>query len=219
MNKPGQPSRVANRPTEIVVVLDSSGSMGTIVADTKRGFDQFVREQQAVEGECNLTLVKFANGYEFVHSGLPIQAVPPLEFSPNGGTALLDAVGRAILETDERLNADPARNVIFVVITDGEENSSSEFRLEHIRALIKERSSWSFVFFGADIDAMAESAKLGIGVASTLSFSKSRAHVAASYATLSKNISDVRANEKQDMSFTKRQRAKMAKRLRARRNN
>jgi len=117
-----------NNLTDITLVVDRSGSMEAIRADAEGGVNTFLTDQAAQPGEALVTLVQFDTHYEFVHRGVPVKQVPRYQLVPRGGTALLDAVGRAINETGERLSkmaeADRPGLVVFVVMTDGEENSS-----------------------------------------------------------------------------------------------
>ena len=128
---------------DITVVLDRSGSMEAVADDTIGGFNHFVKDQREEAGSACLTLVQFDTEYEFVHRALPIAEVPRLTrqtFRPRGGTALLDALGRSINETGARLAAMPEAErpgrVVFVVLTDGEENSSREFHAAKVGQMI-----------------------------------------------------------------------------------
>ena len=116
---------------------------GAIRADAEGGVNAFVAEQAKQPGEALLTLVQFDTEYEFLHRGVPVQQVPPYELVPRGMTALLDAVGRAINETGERLakmkEEDRPGLVVFVVMTDGQENSSKEFSKDQIKQLITQQ--------------------------------------------------------------------------------
>ena len=119
-----------------------------------------------------MTLVQFDTEYEFLHRGVPVQQVPPYRLVPRGMTALLDAVGRAINETGERLakmdETDRPGLVVFVVMTDGEENSSKEFSKDQVKQMIthqQEKYGWHFTFLGANQDAFAEAGALGIHAA------------------------------------------------------
>lgn len=170
--------------TAIMVVLDRSGSMASISDDVRGGFDAFVAEQRKEPGEATLTLVQFDTAYEVVYINRPLAEVPPLVHVPRGSTALLDALGRGIVELGEALakvdEADRPGRVIVVVMTDGHENASREYSRERIAAMVKEQRetySWEFVFTGANVDAFAEARGLGI------------AH-AAGYAATSKGVAD-----------------------------
>lgn len=156
---------------DITIVLDRSGSMAAIADDTRGGFNQFVAEQRAVPGKCLLTLVRFDHEFETVFASKPIAEVPTLDgsnYQPRGYTALLDAQGRAIVEAGERLSqlADSERpaKVLFVTITDGQENSSREYNAERLREMIRhqqEAYKWEFVYLGANQDSFDVAGRMG----------------------------------------------------------
>ena len=165
---------------DISIVLDRSGSMASIKDDTNGGFNTFISEQQKVDGRGTLTMVQFDNEYEIVHKALQLQKVPVLDdttFVPRGTTALLDAIGRTLEYTGARLGkmkkAERPDQVLFVIITDGEENASKEFSLKQIHHMIgerKEKDLWQFVFIGANQDAIESGAELGIDAGNTYAF-------------------------------------------------
>lgn len=163
--------------TEIVVLLDRSGSMQTIKNDMVKGFDGFVAEQRKVAGDCRMTLVQFdTQGTEVVYEAKAVADVPALDLNPRGGTPLLDAMGKTIGQTTDRLalTKGPARpdRVLFLVITDGEENQSHTFTKDQVKALVKERTDdgWAFSFIGANVDAFADAGALGIAAAASANF-------------------------------------------------
>lgn len=158
-----------NDLTDITMVVDRSGSMGAIRTDAEGGINSFIEQQKLEPGEALLTLVQFNTQYEFIHSGTPIKLVPSYKLEPDGSTALLDAVGRAVNETGARLAAmDETQRpglVVFVIVTDGQENSSREFSRAQIRQMIEHQQSayrWQFTFLAANQDAFSEGASLGI---------------------------------------------------------
>lgn len=159
--------------TEIVVVLDRSGSMATIRGDMEGGFNSFIADQRKLPGSCAVTLVQFDSDYELVYSGKPLADVPPLSLEPRGSTALLEAICKTIAATGGRLSALPdeerPERVLFVVISDGEENASAEiYSRQRVLEMVKRQTeiySWQFVYFGADQDALAVAGKMGIHVA------------------------------------------------------
>jgi hypothetical protein len=166
--------------TEIVVVLDKSGSMGSVREDTIGGFNTFLQDQKELPGKAVLTLTMFDTEYSFHERGSLLENVKPLNnetYAPGGMTALLDAVGKTIndvvsrhatLDEDEK----PGK-VIFVVITDGQENSSREItKLNELAKMVKkqEDDGWEIVFLGADIDAWADGQSYGFS--KTLGMSK-----------------------------------------------
>lgn len=155
--------------TEIVVVLDRSGSMGSIQKDMEGGFDKFIQDQCAVPGPCNVTLTQFDTEYEVVYSGRPLTDVPKLVLAPRGSTALHDAMGKTINDTGARLAALPEdqrpERVLFVVISDGHENASREYTHDRVADMIKhqqEKYNWQFVYFGANQDAVLVAQSLNI---------------------------------------------------------
>ena len=158
--------------TELVFILDKSGSMGGLETDTIGGYNSMLAKQQEVEGECHITTVLFDNNYELLHDRIDIKAVSPIsekEYQVGGSTALLDAIGRTIhkISNAQKHTADDyrAEKVMFVIITDGEENSSREYSAEKIKAQIerqKEKYGWEFVFLGANIDAIETAGRFGI---------------------------------------------------------
>ena len=158
--------------TELVFILDKSGSMSGLEKDTIGGFNSMLEKQRDVEGECYITTVLFDNNYELLHDRIDIRAVKSIteeDYYVGGSTALIDAIGRTIRKigraqknTDEDYRAE---KVMFVIITDGEENSSREFSAKKVKALIekqKEKYNWEFVFLGANIDAVETARHYGI---------------------------------------------------------
>lgn len=187
-----------NNLTDITLVVDRSGSMEAIRADAEGGVNTFLTDQAGQPGEALVTLVQFDTSYEFVHRGVPVKEVPRYELVPRGGTALLDAVGRAINETGERLSkmaeADRPGLVVFVVMTDGEENSSQEFAKATIKKMIEHQQStynWQFTFLGANQDAFAEAGSIGMTAAGTANFAASK--VDAAYRATSAKVARMRA--------------------------
>lgn len=158
--------------TELVFILDRSGSMGGLESDTIGGFNSMLKKQKDVEGEAVVTTVLFDDRYELLHDRIPIDGVLPMtdrQYFVRGGTALLDAVGRTIAKIGRAWEntAEPQRpgKVIFVITTDGWENASREFSRAQVRQMITERRNqgWEFTFLGANMDAVEEAESLGIG--------------------------------------------------------
>jgi hypothetical protein len=204
--------------TDITLVIDRSGSMQSIRHDAEGGVNAFVTEQAKQPGEALLTLVQFDTEYEFIHRGVPVQQVPPYQLEPRGSTALLDAVGRAILETGDRLakmpEADRPGLVVFVIVTDGEENSSKEFSKDKVKEMIthqQDKYGWQFTFLGANQDAFAEAGGLGIHAAGVANYAMD--NVQAAHAMMGQKLSRMRAqrrsNEPVNNEFTDEERKKM----------
>ena len=150
--------------TELVFIIDRSGSMGGLESDTIGGFNSMLTKQQAGEGECHITTVLFDNNYELLHDRIDIKAVSPItdkEYFVGGSTALLDAIGKTIqkIGNAQKHTADDyrAEKVMFVIITDGEENASREYSADKVKAQIERQKTeydWEFIFLGANIDAV-----------------------------------------------------------------
>jgi len=166
--------------TELVFILDKSGSMSGLEADTIGGYNSMLAKQQAVEGECYITTVLFDNDYELLHDRIDIKAVYSItekEYTVGGSTALLDAIGRTIhkIGNAQKHTADDyrAEKVLFVIITDGEENSSREYTAEKVKAQIerqKTKYGWEFIFLGANIDAVQTAGRFGIAPDRTVDY-------------------------------------------------
>ena len=184
--------------SDITLVVDRSGSMAQVRNDAEGGVNTFISQQVTEPGEALLTLVQFDTEYEFLHTGVPVQNVPKYELVPRGMTALLDAVGRAINETGERLakmpEADRPGLVVFVVTTDGEENSSKEFNKSQIKEMIERQQNdfnWHFTFLGANQDAFAEAGGMGIHAAGVADYADDK--VAAAYMATGGKVARMRA--------------------------
>ena len=158
--------------TELVFILDKSGSMSGLESDTIGGYNSMLKKQQSIEGECHITTVLFDNYYELLHDRIDIKAVSLItekEYQVGGSTALLDAIGNTIhkIGNAQKHTAENyrAEKVMFVIITDGEENSSREYSVEKVKAQIerqKAKFGWEFIFLGANIDAVQTARRFGI---------------------------------------------------------
>ena len=190
--------------TELVFVLDKSGSMSGLEKDTIGGFNSMLAKQKEVDGECLITTVLFDNGYELLHDRIDICAVSPItekEYSVGGSTALLDAIGRTInkISNAQRHTADEfrAENVMFVIITDGEENASREYLSDKVKAQIqrqKEKYGWEFLFLGANIDAVETARHFGIGADRAVNYHSDHEGTQLNYEVLSEAVSAVRCS-------------------------
>ena len=158
--------------TEMVFILDRSGSMQSLTDDTIGGFNAMIDGQKKEDGEAYVTTVLFDDNYEVLHDHVDIQKVSPIttkEYYARGCTALLDAIGKTINSIGSRLSATPEDErpdkVMFVITTDGFENASKEFSKSTVKEMIEhqqEKYSWTFMFLGANMDAVGEAASLGI---------------------------------------------------------
>jgi hypothetical protein len=187
--------------THITVVLDDSGSMDMILNDTLGGYNTFVREQKksAKPGDT-FSLVTF-KGY--THRNVNISTVEELTtktYKPNGGTPLLDTLGNSILELGQYLSSlneeDRPAKVLFVIITDGEENASREYSKVEIKEKITHQSDvykWEFVYLGANQDAIKEGAKYGISSLNSMSFGANKHGLASTYDVLTRSVNNFKA--------------------------
>jgi hypothetical protein len=181
------------KATDIIVVLDRSGSMQSIGTSTVDGFNSFVKEQKAAEGEATITLVQFDNEYQVDYKNQPINETVDLilgeTFVPRAMTALFDAVGKTINEVKTK------NDVVFVIITDGMENASREFTKNTVFEMIKEKESkgWNFIFLGANQDAIKAGGELGIKAGNSMTYNANNGSVNAMYTNLSSKIGNFRS--------------------------
>jgi len=207
-----------NSLTDITLVIDRSGSMAAIEEEAQSGINSFIRDQAKTQGRADLTLVQFDTEYEFVHRGVPIESVPEFSLEPRGCTALLDAVGRAIKEVGERLCALPEEQrpglVVFVIVTDGHENSSREYTRQQVRAMISHQRDvykWQFVFLGVDDAAFDEAEAMGIDRDFTGRYAPGS--TGSAYDVMSRKCSaargSVRRGERVDLEFSEDERSEM----------
>ena len=183
--------------SDITLVVDRSGSMSSCQPDAQGGINTFIEEQKKLKGEALLSLIQFDTEYEWIHKGKPINEVGRYELQPRGFTALLDAVGKAIIETGERLKAIPENErpglVIIAIVTDGQENSSKEFSKKQIKEMITQQQDvykWQFTFLGANQDAFAEAGSMGFNYQTVSNYDPNK--VGAAYVSLSANVGRMR---------------------------
>lgn len=188
--------------TELVFILDRSGSMAGLESDTIGGFNSMLEKQRDVEGTCRITTVLFDDRYELVHDRIDIEAVSNLtekEYYVRGTTALLDAMGRTIRKIGriQKNTAEEyrAEHVMFVIITDGLENASVEYSAPKIKEMVehqKEKYGWEFVFLGANIDAVQTAEHIGIRADRAADYVADGHGTRLSYAAMSQAVSDFR---------------------------
>ena len=189
--------------TELVFLLDRSGSMSGLESDTIGGYNSLIAKQQQEEGECRLTTVLFDDRYELLHDRVNLKDISPItgrEYWVRGSTALLDAIGFAINRiADAQRYAAPgqrADRVLFVITTDGMENASREYGAERIRRMIeveKEKYGWEFIFLGANIDAVQTASRFGIAADRAANYHADSRGTQLNYETVSQAVSAMRA--------------------------
>lgn len=153
------------RRTELVFILDKSGSMSGLETDSIGGYNSMLAQQRALTDDCLITTVLFDNECLLLHDRLKLTKVKDLthkDYLVGGSTALLDAIGQTIQHMSQ---VKDARNVLFVIITDGQENASRQFTVQTVKRLLeqqKEAKGWEFIFLGANIDAVETASRIGI---------------------------------------------------------
>ena len=189
--------------TELVFILDRSGSMAGLEDDTIGGFNAMIQKQKKESGEAVVSTVLFDNYSEVIHDRVDIQRIEPMtrnEYYVRGCTALLDAVGGAIHHIGNvhkyAREEDRPEKTLFVITTDGMENASRKYSYEKLKAMIerqKEKYGWEFIFLGANIDAAKEAARFGIDEDRAVNYNADREGTAVIYEAVSEAVCSVRA--------------------------
>jgi Mg-chelatase subunit ChlD len=199
----------------MTVLLDKSGSMHYMVPAMKEAFNEFMEAQKGYRDQMFVSLYQFnSDGVETNFERLAVDAVGPLRMYTGGTTPLLDSVGATIQKVAARieqakLDHDAPDKVIFIVMTDGQENESTRWTKTQIQRLVAEKAqeNWEFLFFGAGIDSFAESKAMGMSASDTANFDGSKKGIQSMWNMLNENLRGVRTGEKADMSMSDQQRA------------
>lgn len=192
--------------TEIVVIMDRSGSMQKVRHDMESGLNHFVEDQRNLnDSGCKFTLIQFDSQHECVYDGVPIADVPPIALRPRGRTALLDAVGETLSSLLERK---PEGKVVVLIVTDGRENASREWTRASVESLVKEceAAKWEIVFLGANVDSFAEAHRIGVSRAKAANYDPTSRSVKSTFETLSGKAASYRMGRARTMDFTARER-------------
>jgi uncharacterized protein YegL len=200
--------------TEIVFILDRSGSMAGLEKDTIGGFNSLIRKQRGEKGEALISTVLFDNYSEVIHDRVPLDKIPEMtqeEYYVRGCTALLDAVGGAVHHIGNvhkyAREEDRPERTLFVITTDGMENASRQYSYDQVRHMIerqKEKYGWEFLFLGANINAAREAARFGIQEDWAVNYHCDEDGMALNYEVVSDTIRDVRSCRPIQSSWKKR---------------
>ena len=189
--------------TELVFILDRSGSMAGLESDTIGGFNGMLEKQKKEVGEANVTTVLFDDQIEIIHDRFPIEIVKPLtdeDYYVRGCTALLDAVGSTLKKMENIQKRLPeemrAEKVIFVITTDGQENASREYSSNMVKKMIEQNQEkgWQFLFLGANMDAVEEAEKIGIRKTHAVSYKNDSKGVQLNYEATGRVLSCMRSS-------------------------
>ena len=190
--------------TEIVFILDRSGSMRGLEGDTIGGFNAMVEKQKKEPGEALISTILFDNVSEVIHDRVPVQQVAPMtdgDYFVRGCTALLDAIGGAIHHIENvhkyAREEDVPEHTLFVITTDGMENASRRYDSETVKKMIerqKAKYGWEFLFLGANIDAVETASRFGIGADRSVNYHSDHQGTQLNYEVLSEAVSTVRCS-------------------------
>ena len=181
--------------TDIIFILDRSGSMGCIENETIKGYNDFLKKQKKNKGNVFVTTVLFDDQYELLctrENILNVKNITNREYYARGCTALMDAIGKTITTMEKNIPKD--NRVLFVIMTDGLENASREYNRDQVRRLIKKHKNYEFVFLGANIDSCQEGTSIGISKEKTANFSQNKESVGSVFACASMLCEDMEFN-------------------------
>ena len=190
--------------TELVFILDRSGSMSGLEQDTIGGYNSLIEKQKNEPGEAIISTVLFDDKYELLHNRADLQNVMPItgkEYFVRGSTALLDAIGATLnsIKNAQQGMAEEERpeKVLVAIITDGQENSSHEYSYGKVKTLIEaqKEKGWEFLFIGANIDAIGEAGKFGISAERAVNYSPDARGTAVVYSSVSQSIESMRRDK------------------------
>ena len=188
------------KETDIIFILDRSGSMSGIESDTIGGFNSFIIKHKKNKN-TKVTTVLFDDKYEVLYERKPItevQRLTPKEYYVRGCTALMDAIGKTINSLDKKIKNN---KVLFVITTDGLENASCEYNKDKIRKLISKHPNWEFIYIGADIDSYDEASQIGIKSSHTANYKKSRGGVNSLFASVGRAFDYICDDEELDSNW------------------
>ena len=202
-----------NNVTELVFILDRSGSMAGLESDTVGGFNSMIEKQKKQEGGCYVSTVLFDNESEVLHDRVKLSEIPKMterDYTVGGSTALIDAIGAAIRHIENihkyARPEDVPEHTMFVITTDGEENASRRYTSEQVKKMIehqKEKCGWEFLFIGANIDAVETAAQYGIGRDRAVNYNADGEGTHILYEAVANAVCGVRSSAPLDASWSK----------------
>jgi len=199
--------------TELVFILDESGSMSNLVSDTIGGFNSMIEKQKSEDGECLVSAVLFNHNQKVLYDRIAISEIPKItdrEYRPSGNTALIDAMGGAIHHIGNvhkySREEDRPEHTIFIITTDGMENASCHYKSDQVRYMVerqKDKYGWEFLFLGANIDAVETARSYGIDESRTTRYHNDPKGVAVNYCVMEEAVHTVRSGKRLDRSWKK----------------
>lgn len=193
-----------NNITELVFILDRSGSMAGLESDTIGGFNSLIEKQKKVEGKCYVSTVLFDNVSEVIHDRVELEKISPMtdkDYYVRGCTALIDAIGGAVKHIENihkyAREEDVPEHTMFVITTDGMENVSKEFTAEQVKKMIeekKEKNGWEFLFIGANIDSVSTAKNFGISEDRAVNYKADKRGTHVLYETVAETACAIRQN-------------------------
>ncbi len=202
-----------NNITELVFILDRSGSMSGLESDTIGGFNSMIEKQRSQEGECFVSTVLFDHESFVLHDRIPLASVPKMtenDYTVRGCTALIDAIGMAIKHIGNihkyARPEDVPQNTMFVITTDGQENASRVYSSDKVKKMIenqKEKYGWEFLFIGANIDAVETAASFGIARDRAVNYNADSKGTRVLYETVSDAVCSMRSSRPLSSDWSK----------------
>lgn len=197
--------KIKNNITELVFILDRSGSMSGLESDTIGGFNSLIEKQRKTEGECYVSTVLFDSESEVIHDRVKLSEIKPMtdkDYYVRGSTALIDAIGGAVkhIQTIHKYARpeDVPEHTMFVITTDGMENSSHIYSSDEVKKMVekqKEKEGWEFIFIGANIDSVETAKHFGIGADRAVNYIADAAGTGVVFDTVAETVCEMRAHK------------------------
>ncbi len=196
-------NKTKNGITELVFIIDKSGSMSGLESDTIGGFNSLIRKQKTETGQCYVSTILFSDRSEVVHDRVPLSRIADMtekDYCPQGCTALIDAIGGAIRHISDIHRyirpEDVPEHTMFIITTDGMENASRKYSGHDVKKMIrsKEKDGWEFLFIGANIDSVETAGSFGIRSDRAVNYHADSQGTNILYKTVCEQVSNIRRN-------------------------